>query len=83
MQHEDDGLPEKEAGEQLTEQEDRQKAETDFCRVWREPIELLEKENGKRTLLVLGPRRPLPWMQPIRETKCDFSKLEEDECGKF
>jgi len=83
MQHEDDGLPEKAAGEQLTEQGDRQKEETDFCRAWREPIELLEKENGTRNLLVLGPRRTLPWMQAIKETKYDFSKFEEDEGGKI
>ena len=63
----------------LMEEEDQRKEETDFCRVWRDPIEFLEKVKGKRNLAVLGPRCPLPWMQSIRETKYDFSKLEENE----
>jgi hypothetical protein len=81
MHHEDDGLPETMAGERLTEQEDRQKEETYFCRIWREPIKLLEEMKGKRNLSAFGLRRPclLPWMQENRETKYDFSKLEEDE----
>jgi hypothetical protein len=54
------------------EEEERQKEETDFMRAWREPISLLENTKGK-----VGPRRP--WMQGIRESKYDFSKLEEDE----
>ena len=40
-------------------------------RVWREPISLLENAKGK-----VGPMRP--WMQGIRESKYDFSKLQED-----
>ena len=69
-------------GERLIEEDDLQKEETDFCRVWREPIELLEKVKGKRNLSVFGPRRPLSWMQAIREAKYDFSKLEEND-NKF
>jgi hypothetical protein len=49
----------------------RQKEETDFMRAWREPIYLLE--NAKRTV---GPMRP--WMQGIRESKYDFSTMEQD-----
>ena len=64
------------------EKEDQQKEETDFCRVWREPLELLEKVKGKRHESAFGPRRPLPWMQAIREAKYDFSKLEEND-NKF
>jgi hypothetical protein len=54
------------------EEEERQKEETDFMRAWREPIYLLENVKGK-----VGPMRP--WMQGIRESKYDFSTLEEDE----
>jgi hypothetical protein len=61
--------------ERVKEKEDQQKEETDFFRVWREPIELLEKVKGKRSLLAFG-----PWMQSIRETKYDFSKWEEEVC---
>ena len=39
-------------------------------RAWREPIYLLENAKGK-----VGSRRP--WMQGIRESKYDFSKMEE------
>jgi hypothetical protein len=70
-------------GERLMEEDDLQKEETDFCRVWRGPIELLEKVNEKRNLSAVGPRRPLPWMQDIRETTYDFSKLEEDDGEKL
>jgi hypothetical protein len=34
--------------ERIKEKEDQQKEETDFFRVWREPIERLEKVKGKR-----------------------------------
>jgi hypothetical protein len=54
------------------EEEERQKEEADFMRAWREPISLLENTKGK-----VGPMRA--WMQGIRESKYDFSKLEEDE----
>ena len=70
-------------GERLIEEDDLQKEETDFCRVWRGPIELLEKVNEKRNLSAVGPRRPLPWMQDIRETTYDFSKLEEEDGEKL
>jgi chemotaxis protein histidine kinase CheA len=56
------------------EEEERQKEETDFCRIWREPIKLLEKAKGRKS--ALGLRRP--WMQEIKETLFDFSKMEED-----
>ena len=39
-------------------------------RARREPISLLENAKGK-----VGPRRL--WMQGIRESKYDFSKMEE------
>jgi hypothetical protein len=58
------------------EEEERQKEETDFMRAWGEPIYLLENAKGK-----VGPRRP--WMQGIRESKYDFSKMEEDEYEKL
>jgi hypothetical protein len=62
--------------EERKEEEERQKEETDFCRVWREPIELLEKAKGNDTQSAFGLRRP--WMQEIKETFFDFSKMEED-----
>jgi hypothetical protein len=61
---------------QRKEEEERQKEEADFCRVWREPIELLEKAKGTDTQSAFGLRRP--WMQEIKETFFDFSKMEED-----
>ena len=57
---------------QRKEEEERQKEETDFMRAWREPISLLENAKGK-----VGARRP--WMQGIRESKFDFSTLEEND----
>jgi hypothetical protein len=58
------------------EEEERQEEETDFTRAWREPIYLLENAKGK-----VGPRRP--WMQGIRESKYDFSTMEQDEYEKL
>jgi hypothetical protein len=58
------------------EEEDRRKEEEDFCRVWRGPIELLEKAKGNERKSGFGLRRP--WMQEIKETLFDFSKMEED-----
>jgi hypothetical protein len=58
------------------EEEERRKGETNFCRVWREPIELLEKAKGNERKSAFGLRRP--WMQEIKETLFDFSKMEED-----
>ncbi len=58
------------------EEEERRKEETDFCRVWREPIELLEKAKGNERHSAIGLRRP--WMQEIKETLFDFSKMEDD-----
>ena len=58
------------------EEEERQKEETDFCRVWREPIELLEKAMGNDRKSEFGLKRP--WMKEIKETFFDFSKMEAD-----
>ena len=58
------------------EEEERQKEETDFCRVWREPIELLEKAKGNDRKSEFGLKRP--WMKEIKETFFDFSKMEAD-----
>jgi len=58
------------------EEEERRKEEADFCRVWRGPIELLEKAKGNERKSAFGLRRP--WMQEIKETLFDFSKMEED-----
>jgi hypothetical protein len=44
----------------LRKEEERRKEETDFCRVWREPIELLEKAKGNERKSAFGLRRP--WM---------------------
>jgi len=58
--------------ERRRKEEERQKEETDFMRAWREPISLLENAQGK-----VGARRP--WMQGIRESKYDFSTMEQDD----
>ena len=58
------------------EEEERRKEEADFCRVWREPIALLEKSKVNERKSGFGLRRP--WMQEIKETLFDFSKMEED-----
>ena len=58
------------------EEEERRKEEADFCRVLRELIELLEKAKGNERKSAFGLRRP--WMQEIKETLLDFSKMEEE-----
>jgi hypothetical protein len=62
------------------EEEEWRKEETDFCRVWREPIELLENAKGNERKSAFGLRRP--WMQEIKET---FFLFQQDGggCGEF
>jgi len=62
--------------EEAARQKVQKEEETDFCRVWREPIELLQKAKGNERKSAFGLRRP--WMQEIREGLFDFSKMEED-----
>jgi hypothetical protein len=50
----------------LRKEEERRKEETDFCRVWREPIDLLGKAKGNERKSAFVLRRP--WMQEIKET---------------
>ncbi len=65
-----------EEARQRRDEEEQQKEETDFCRVWREVIELLEKTKGNEIKSAFGLGRP--WMQEIKENLFDFSKMEED-----
>ena len=62
------------------EEEERQQEEKDFCRLWREPIELLGKTMGKdRKAAACGAMPAMrAWMQGIRETLYDFSQIEEE-----
>jgi hypothetical protein len=47
-----------EEARQRKEEEERQKEETDFCSLWREPIELLAKAKASQRRTAVGLRRP-------------------------
>ena len=63
------------------EEEERQKEEQDFCRLWREPIELLGKAMGKNRKAAACGAMPAmrAWMHEIRETLYDFSQIVEED----